>query len=160
VNTITLTPIGVVRSPEKESRKGRFDQVEAEIVIDQELAEGLEGLEEFSHLEVIFALHLPEPTIERDQLGLKVHPRGHREIPAVGLFATRSPNRPNRIGLTLCQILGIEGNVIRVRGLDALDGSPVLDLKAPSLSSAETFGEMRFAGWMYQLRERDRRGEW
>lgn len=157
---ITYTPIGYVRSPEKESRKGTFAGVEAEIVVDEDLTGGLVGLEEFSHVEVIFVMHQPEPTIERDQLNLAVHPRGHREIPAVGLFATRSPNRPNRIGVTPCELLGVEGNVIRVRGLDALDGSPVLDLKAPVLQYYERYPEMRFARWMHRLKELDQRGEW
>ena len=86
---ITYTPVGVVRSPEKLSRKGRFDQVEAEVVVDEDLTDGLVGLEEFSHIEVIFAIHQPEPTIERERLGLSVHPRGDPDLPAVGLFATR-----------------------------------------------------------------------
>ncbi len=157
---IELRPIGVVRSPEKESRKGSFDDVEAEILLDEDLVEGLEGLDEFSHIEVVFAMHLPSPRTERGSLKFRVHPRGHRFLPAVGLFATRSPSRPNRIGSTLCELLEVENNTIRVRGLDALDGSPVLDIKAPTLKHAEKYEEMRFAEWMHQLAERDRRGEW
>ena len=157
---IEFEPIGYVRSPEKISRAGHFDQVEAEIIIDEDLAEGLRGLDEFSHVEVIYVIHLPQPRIPREQLRLRVHPRGHRELPAVGLFASRSPNRPNRLGLTLCRLLAVEGNIVRVRGLDALDGSPVLDLKAPAMGYFGQLPQMRFAEWMLRLRERDERGEW
>lgn len=157
---IELQPIGIVRSPEKLSRKGSFEGVEAEIVVDEDLAEGLVGLDEFSHVEVLYAMHLPSPTMERSSSKLLVHPRGHRHLPAVGLFATRSPSRPNRIGSTLCELLEVESNIVRVRGLDALDGSPVLDLKAPTLTHAAKYRGMRFAGWMQRLAERDRRGEW
>ena len=150
MSTIGLEPIGHVKSPEKRSRRGDFDEVISEIILREDLAPGLEGLGEFSHLEVIFYMHLPDEGRARR---LKTHPKGCTQLPEVGLFATRSPHRPNRIGLTLCRILSIHGNVIKVKGLDALDGSPILDIRAPSLRYYSKFPEMKFADWMFKLKE-------
>lgn len=123
---VTFEPIGYVRSPFKEGRPPSWDEVISEIVISPELAEGLEGLEGFSHIQVLFWLHRIG---RREGPPLKVHPRKRRDLPLVGLFATRSPNRPNSIGLTTVELLKREENMLTVRGLDALDGTPVLDIK-------------------------------
>jgi len=96
------------------------------IVLDKSLAEALEGIDAFSHLFVIFWMH-QTPIEERP--ALKVHPRGREDMPLVGAFATRTPYRPNPIGLTIVELLKVEGNVLTVRGLDAIDGTPVLDIK-------------------------------
>ncbi len=151
---IELEPIGYVRSPEKHSRNGSFEHVAAEIVLKPELAEAVEGLDEFSHLEVIYFMHIPDG---RTGWKSKVHPRGHKELPSVGLFATRSPHRPNRIGLTLCELLAIDGSLLRVRGLDALDGSPVLDIKGPSRTQYSGGLQMRFPHWTETLARLARR---
>lgn len=99
---------------------------ESELVIDPEFVEGLEGLRPGDVLMVLYVLdRVTEPR-------LKVHPRGDPTQPMKGVFATRSQYRPNPIGLTGVRVLAIEGNIIRVRGLDALDGSPILDLKIAS----------------------------
>jgi len=86
----------------------------------------LEGIEDFSHLNVIFWMH-DIPASERREL--KARPRGCRDMPLVGVLATRAPHRPNPIGLSLVELVERRGNILKVRGLDALDGSPVLDLK-------------------------------
>jgi tRNA-Thr(GGU) m(6)t(6)A37 methyltransferase TsaA len=154
---VTLDPIGYVRSPEKKSRRGSFDEVVAEIVVSDDLVEALEGLGEFSHLEVIYYMHVAEPDREFKPT---THPMGLRELPRVGLFATRSPHRPNPIGLTLCELLSIEGNRLTVRGLDALDGSPVLDIKGPSRRDRDLGATMRFPAWTERIAAlRDRGGK-
>lgn len=150
---ITLLPIGFVRSPEKEDRAGSFEDVEAEIELREDLAEGLEGLAEFSHVEVLYLMHMRPVRGAGEMPKLRTRPRGEPSLPEVGLFATRSPSRPNPLGLTLCELLAVEGPVLRVRGLDALDGSPVLDLKPPSLREHEKLPEMRFPDWMKKLRD-------
>lgn len=150
---IEFEPIGLVRSPEKVSRKGDFSSVEAKIVLNEDLTEGLKGLGEFSHVEVIFFMHIPDSKTHQEGLSLMVRPMGRDDMPSVGLFATRSPHRPNRLGITLCEIVSIDRNVIKVRGLDALDGSPVLDLKAPSLRNWDKYPDMRFADWALRLKE-------
>jgi tRNA-Thr(GGU) m(6)t(6)A37 methyltransferase TsaA len=103
-----------------------MQQEESELVLDPEFVEGLEGLQPGDILMVLYVLdRVEEPR-------LKVHPRGDPTKPMKGVFATRSQYRPNPIGLTGVRVLAIEGNVVRVRGLDALDGSPILDLKIAS----------------------------
>jgi tRNA-Thr(GGU) m(6)t(6)A37 methyltransferase TsaA len=107
---------------------GSIDRGEAEtsisrIVLEPELAEGLQGLEAYPRVMVVFAF-------DRSRgFDLLQHPRGDRSRPQRGVFALCSPRRPNSIGVTVVELLGIEGNVVTVRGLDALNGTPVLDLK-------------------------------
>jgi len=154
---VQFVPIGRVNSPVKVRRLESFREVESEIVIREDLVEALEGLDGFSHLEVIYYMHLGEPD---ESWSARVHPMGFAQLPEVGLFATRSPHRPNRLGLTLCRLLEVRGNVIRTRGLDALDGSPVLDIKAAWKDRYLESAEMRFPRWTetaMELWERFRR---
>ncbi len=96
---------------------------ESRIVLNPALVEGLDGLEPGHRVLVIFHFHRSEG------YELRQHPRGDRTQPRRGVFALRSPRRPNPIGVTVVDLVAIEGNVLRVRGLDALDGTPVLDIK-------------------------------
>jgi tRNA-Thr(GGU) m(6)t(6)A37 methyltransferase TsaA len=123
-------PIGVVRSPFKNPEDlpppafappRFFDRLEAQIVVRDKFAPGLKGLEGFSHLFVLFAFH------RTSGLKLWTVPPGERR--ARGIFATRSPHRPNRLGLTVVRLLERRGTVLRVSGLDVIDGTPVLDIK-------------------------------
>ncbi len=86
----------------------------------------LQGLTDFSHLEVVCSFHL---MTERDDYRTPGHPRGRSELPAVGVFAERGPRHPNLLGVSVCQIIGVDGSRVTVRGLDAVDGTPVLDLR-------------------------------
>jgi tRNA-Thr(GGU) m(6)t(6)A37 methyltransferase TsaA len=122
---IVLKSISFVRTEavgDEVKDKGRISQ----IVVNRELAEALEGIAEFSHLFVLFWLH--EVTSE-ERKTLKVHPRARDDLPLLGVFATRTKLRPNPIGLTLVELMKVEDNVLTVRGLDAFDETPVLDLK-------------------------------
>jgi tRNA-Thr(GGU) m(6)t(6)A37 methyltransferase TsaA len=122
---IDLNPIGFIKTKAvgKEVRDKNFV---SQIVVREELTEALEGIQDFSHLLVIFWLH---KIGEKDRETMKVHPRGRDDTPLLGVFATRTPHRPNPIGLTLVKLLGVEGNVVSVQGLDAFNGTPVLDIK-------------------------------
>lgn len=122
---ICLKPIGFVKTEltEDKLRERRFD---SHLVIKKEYEQALEGIESFSHLNVIFWMHNILPAERRT---LRARPRGRRDMPLVGVFATRAPHRPNPIGLTLVELLERRGNVLKVKGLDALDGTPILDLK-------------------------------
>jgi len=102
-----------------------FSAVESVIELLTEFTPALEGVADYSHLIVIYWMHRVAP----GDVTLKVHPRGLGQMPLVGLFATRAPVRPNPLGLSLCRLLAVEDNRITVRGLDALDGSPVIDIK-------------------------------
>lgn len=123
----TIRPIGQVRSRLKEKHQaphqGRPAGVEAELIIDAALLRGLEGIRAGEKLYVLCWLHMANRNT------LRVHPRGNPAIPERGVFATRSQDRPNPIGLCLVDVLAIEGPVLKVRGLDAIDGTPVVDLK-------------------------------
>ena len=125
IRQIKLKPIGYVhRATKQEKVKDR--SLEAEIVIRRGLLEALNGIEEFSHISVLFYLH--QVSTQRMKT-LKVHPRGRIDMPLVGIYATRAPIRPNPIGLTVVELLKRRANILVVRGLDACDGTPVLDLK-------------------------------
>jgi tRNA-Thr(GGU) m(6)t(6)A37 methyltransferase TsaA len=135
VSNYEVRPIGRVRSQLRERHEaphqGRPAGVEAELVMEDGVIRGLDGIQAGDRLFVLCWFH------KADRGTLKVHPRGNPAVPKRGVFATRSPDRPNPIGLCLVDVLSIEGRILRVRGLDALDGTPVLDLK-PHIVSLDT----------------------
>jgi tRNA-Thr(GGU) m(6)t(6)A37 methyltransferase TsaA len=96
---------------------------ESRIVLQPKLAEGLKGLEAGQKIVVVFHLHRSQG------FDLLQHPRGDKNRPRRGVFALRSPRRPNPIGITVVDLVAVEGNVLRVKGLDAINSTPVLDLK-------------------------------
>jgi tRNA-Thr(GGU) m(6)t(6)A37 methyltransferase TsaA len=125
---IAVRPIGVVRGGRAEPVDDDWGGVEATIALDAErfTPDVTEGLDEFSHVEVVFVFHrVDEATITT---GAR-HPRGNEDWPAVGILAQRAKGRPNRIGTTTCELVGVDGLHLAVRGLDAIDGTPVLDVK-------------------------------
>jgi tRNA-Thr(GGU) m(6)t(6)A37 methyltransferase TsaA len=119
-----LRPIGVVRSPVSERGLRDFSSVVSTIALREEFAEALDGIERFSHIVVLYWFHLSE-----EPTSLKVHPRGDPRNPLRGIFATCSPVRPNPLGMTTVRLLERQGNELRVQGLDAVDGTPVVDIK-------------------------------
>jgi tRNA-Thr(GGU) m(6)t(6)A37 methyltransferase TsaA len=122
---INLKPIGFVKT-EAVGKEVRNKNLISKIVFREELVGALEGIEGFSHIFVLFWLH----KIGEKEIGMmKVHPRGRKDMPLLGVFATRTPHRPNPIGLTRVKLLDREGNVVTVQGLDAFNGTPVLDIK-------------------------------
>lgn len=145
---IPIAPIGVVRSSRAVAADDGWDQESAAIELDAALpAEALSGLESFSHVEVIYVFHLVHPlSVER---GAR-HPRENTAWPRLGIFAQRARSRPNRIGSTVCRVLGVEGRTLRVAGLDAVDGSPVLDLK-PWMAEFAPRGEVHQPPWVGEL---------
>ncbi len=122
---ICLEPVGFVKT-DAVGHEVRDKKVISQIVFREELAEALEGIEKFSHLFILFWLN---EISDQGRKIMKVHPRGRSDMPLLGIFATRTPHRPNPIGLTRVKLLKVEGNIITVKGLDAFDGTPVLDIK-------------------------------
>jgi tRNA-Thr(GGU) m(6)t(6)A37 methyltransferase TsaA len=118
--------IGSVRSPVKEGIDKNWGSIVSEIVIDERYSAGLRGLSEFSHVMVVFHMHRSSFDPVTD---LVRRPQGREDLPLVGIFAQRAKHRPNPIGVTAAELVSVEGNVVRVRGLDAIDGTPVIDLK-------------------------------
>jgi tRNA-Thr(GGU) m(6)t(6)A37 methyltransferase TsaA len=147
--TITLSPIGAVRSTRTQPIDDAWGDVEATIVLDptRVAPASLNGLEGFSHIEVVYYFHLvDEGSIE---LGAR-RPRGNPQWPEVGIFAQRAKGRPNRLGVSCCRLLSIENLRLSVRGLDAIDGSPVLDVK-PYMRELHPRGPVTQPSWVAEL---------
>jgi tRNA-Thr(GGU) m(6)t(6)A37 methyltransferase TsaA len=118
---LNLEPIGFVRNDVERSMD--FSDVISEIVIREDLVEGLYRIEDSKEIDVIFWFDRGHP------VRMRLHPKGNPNNPLVGVFASRSPNRPNPIGVTRVQLIAIMGNILTVKGLDAFNGTPVLDIK-------------------------------
>ena len=142
---MNLKAIGVVRNEIKETPTGQdwWAGLVSEIVIDSSLTEALDGLEEFSHIIVLCWMH----RVTETEVPLKVHPMRRQNLPLVGLFATRSPNRPNQIGKATIRLLERKGNILKVEGLDALDGTPVIDIK-PYIPGYDSADDAKVPQWI------------
>ena len=145
---LAMEPVGLVRSPVPEGVDEDWGSVVAEIHLREEYAPGLRGLEEFSHVIVVFLMH--RATFSADDLVRR--PRGRADMPELGIFAQRAKHRPNPIGLTAVRLLSVRGNVLTVRGLDAIDGSPVLDIK-PYFPVFDRVDEAVTPEWVDRLME-------
>lgn len=140
---IGFKPIGRVHSPYKtreEIHPLKSQETEGEIEIYPEYTPGLDDIEGFSHIFVLFLFH------KSKRYSLKVKPLMDTQLR--GLFATRHPDRPNPIGLTVVELLERKGNILRVRGLDMLDGTPVLDIKPYSRRDQKSGIRL---GWLQRL---------
>jgi len=147
--SINLIPIGRVSNDVEYPSDVTWETVTSEVVIAPHLIEALDGIEGFSHVVIIFYLH----RVDEDRRSLlKVHPENKEELPLVGVFATRSPVRPNPIGVTVVQLLERRENVLKVLGLDAYDGTPVLDVK-PYLRRGDLIEEATTPDWLLRLWE-------
>jgi tRNA-Thr(GGU) m(6)t(6)A37 methyltransferase TsaA len=138
---ITLKAIGVVRNEVKEPTHRDSGEIVSEIIIDSNFTEALDNLEEFSHIIVLYWIHR-----SRRPSPMKVHPRGNPERALTGVFATRSPSRPNPIGKATVRLLERQDNILKVRGLDAIDGTPVLDIK-PYIPGYDSVDNARAPSW-------------
>lgn len=143
-----VSAVGFVRSPRKDLSDDFWGAVEAEIVLDEAFGpEALFGLADFSHVEILFLMHRVDAA--KVETGAR-HPRERADWPLVGIFGQRGKARPNRIGLTRATIVSVEGRVLRVRGLDAIDGTPVLDIK-PWMDEFAPIGATRQPAWASEL---------
>ena len=154
MDSITLVPVGKVRSSRTKPADDNWDMEQARVELDAErfTPEALAGLAEFSHVEIVFFMNQVEPaTVEWSAR----HPRSNPNWPKVGIFAQRGKNRPNQIGVTVCRILRVESLGVYVEGLDAIDGSPVLDIK-PWVNEFGPRGPVKQPAWIGELM----RGYW
>jgi len=147
---VVFQPIGVVRSPFREPENRDWDQTVSEIRLERKWAKGLRGIEDFSHLIVLFHLSRAKG------VQLRVHPKRRMDLPLVGMFSTRTPHRPNPIAMTVCRLVKRRGVRLTVKGLDAIDGTPVLDIK-PYIPDNDLVRRPRVAKWIYRLRKPARR---
>lgn len=147
--TITLEPVGRVRGGRTEAVDDDWGAVEAAIVLDDGRfgPEATAGLEGFSHLQVVYLFDRVDPAAV--VTGAR-HPRHNPDWPAVGIFAQRARLRPNRLGVSSCELVAVDGLRLAVRGLDAVDGTPVLDVK-PYVAAMEPRTPVRQPPWMDEL---------
>lgn len=148
---VEITPIGWVRSSRGQPLDDDWDSVTCSIVLDSAQLEpaALDGLDRFSHIEVIYLFDRVDPAaVERGHR----HPRGNPEWPEVGILAQRAKNRPNRLGLSRCRLTSVDRDelTLRVRDLDAIDASPVLDVK-PWIQEFGPRGPIRQPDWVTEL---------
>ena len=146
---ISLRPIGFVHSPLNQVIDDIFGGVRCRIELDdsQFSPDCLAGLDQFSHLEIIFFLdRIKDSDIS---FGAR-HPRGRMDWPKTGIFAQRAKNRPNRLAVTVCRLVSVQGLSVVVESLDAIDGTPVLDIK-PYMREFGPRGEVRQPQWATEL---------
>ncbi len=146
---IEIAPIGTVRGGRSEALDDAWGSIEADIILDGSRVkpESTAGLGEYSHAVVVFHMHkVPEASVET---GAR-HPRERMDWPKAGIFAQPARSRPNRIGVTAVELVSVDGLKIRVRGLDAIDGTPVLDIK-PYIAEFAPRGAIREPAWVKEL---------
>jgi tRNA-Thr(GGU) m(6)t(6)A37 methyltransferase TsaA len=151
---VILTPIGRVHSGRREPVDDAWDSVESSVHLDaaQFTPDSTAGLADFSHIEVVYFFdRVPDDEVQK---GAR-HPRGRTDWPKVGIFAQRGKGRPNRLGVTICRLKSVDGLTLRVAGLDAIDDTPILDIK-PVMRGFLPRGEVREPPWAAELM----RGYW
>ena len=142
-----LLPIGFIENGFRESVPDGWERATHRLILADEWAPALDGIEQFSHLYVVFWLHqIFGP------LSTHVYPEDRFDLPEVGILATRTPRRPNPIGLQVSELIARVGNVLHVRRLDALNGTPLLDVK-PYLPDGDAIPDARVAPWVARLWE-------
>jgi tRNA-Thr(GGU) m(6)t(6)A37 methyltransferase TsaA len=145
---IDIEPVGYVSCSRTEPIDDAWDDETSSIRLTSAFGpDALQGLIEFSHIEVVYCFHGVSPGSV--VTGAR-HPRGNAAWPLVGIFAQRAKNRPNRLGTTICRLKAIEGTRIHVTGLDAIDGTPVLDIK-PVMTEFLPRGEIVQPAWSREL---------
>ncbi len=143
--TFTISPVGHVVGGRVPAEDDDWDSVTAQIELDTSRfgPEALQGLDSFSHAEIVYLFDkLPESQVT---YGAR-RPRGNPDWPMVGIFAQRGRNRPNRLAVSVCRIIAVSGTVLQVRGLDAIDGTPVIDIK-PVMRGFAPRGDFREPDW-------------
>jgi len=147
---IEMTPIAYVKNARKEVADDHWEAIISEIVLAENIIdEALEGIEAFSHLEVIF--YMDKVSDEKAKAQHR-HPRNNPDLPKLGTFAQRNKSRPNKIGLTTVELLERNGRTLKVKRLDAIDGTPILDIK-PLMKEFEPKGKIRQPEWTQVIME-------
>ena len=123
MDAINLKPIGFAKNNEKESRFGSFSDVISEIVVDEKFTDALNGIEDYSHVIIVYWMDKIKDYV------ITHRPQGNPDVPIIGIFSCRCPQRPNPIAMTTVKLINHKGNKIKVKGLDILDGTPIIDIK-------------------------------
>ena len=149
MKSLTIEPVGSVRGGRNAMTDDGWGSVRAAVELDAErfTADAVAGLEAFSHVVVVYLFHRVS---ERQIETAARRPRENANWPRVGIFAQRGKERPNRIGVSVCRILRVDATRIEVEGLDAVNGSPVLDLK-PYMRGFEPRGDVHEPAWAREI---------
>ena len=141
---IQLKPIGKAKNTTKRPVLTGWKNLITEIVLDKRYAKGLDGIEDYSHVIIIYWMG------REKECHLKHHPQGRKDVPYGGIFACRCPQRPNRIAISTVKLLSRKNNSIKVKGLDILDGTPILDIK-PYTPHYDEVSRARVPAWVNRL---------
>lgn len=145
---IELKAIGFVKNQRKEIIDDNWKEIISEIELAPDIiTESLEGIEDFSHLEIIFFMNQVK---DKKAIAQYRHPRNNKTLPKLGTYAQRNKNRPNKLGLTTVELIKREGRKITVRKLDAINGTPILDIK-PVMKDFQAQGEIKQADWVQEV---------
>ena len=145
---VSIRPVGVVRNDVRTSRPDGWEQVRSSIIVREDLAEGLDGIDGYTHIIVVFAFD----KIPESEQRLRVQMGNDQRIPELGVFATRSQRRPSPVGVSVVRLLRRRGNVLWVSGLDAIDETPVLDLK-PYFPNHDAFPAAGLPEWAQAIEQ-------
>ncbi len=141
---IKIKPVGKAKNSINKPMLPGWKDVITEIVIDKKYAKGLDGIEDYSHVIVVYWMD------KEEECHLKHHPQGREDVPYVGIFACRCPQRPNRIAISTVKLLSRKGNILKVRGLDILDSTPILDIK-PYTPHYDYVSKAKVPAWVGRL---------
>lgn len=144
MKNITLKTIGVVKNKVKKPRFGGFAQEVSEIILEKKFQRALKGIQDYSHIIVVYLMNKVKGFV------IEHRPQGNPAAPIVGIFACRCPSRPNPIGITTVKLLERKGNRLKVKGLDVLDGTPVLDIK-PYWPQYDKVAKAKIPAWVNRL---------
>lgn len=146
---LMFIPIGTVQGGRDVPEDDDWGRSRCRLALDVKQFEpdALAGLSDFSHIEVVFVFD----RVSDDKIvsGAR-HPRGNKHWPKVGIFAQRGKNRPNRIGVSVCRLIAVDGLEVEVKGLDAIDGTPILDIK-PVMKGFQPRGEIIEPAWATEI---------
>lgn len=145
---VSIRPIGVVRSSAREPRVDGWQLLRSDIIIRHDLLDALFGIDDYSHIIVVFAFDKVPDSARQ----VRVRPRGDERIPEQGVLATRSQVRPSPIGVSVVRLIRRRRNILRVEGLDAIDGTPVLDVK-PYFPNYDAVADAGIPEWARRLAE-------
>lgn len=120
---ISIKPLGQSKNKIQKPTLSGWKNVVTEIVINKQYTEGLDGIEDYSHIIVVYWMN------KEVECHLKHHPQGRSDVPYIGIFSCRCPQRPNRIAFSTVKLVSRHGNVLKVKGLDILNGTPIIDVK-------------------------------
>ena len=141
---IKIKPIGFVRNNVKEPRFGDFANEISEIIVDEKFTEALDGIDDYSHVIIVYWMDKVKDYV------IKHQPQGNPNVPIVGIFACRCPRRPNPIAITTVKLVGHKENKITVKGLDVIDGTPVIDIK-PYWPQYDKVEDGKIPDWVNKL---------